>query len=81
MDAWIAGLLGPVGLVCGMLIALGAFATERIVPGAALARERALNEALLRQNEALRRQNEALLRRMDRMLVVSKQVVDADDGK
>lgn len=72
-------LLGPLGLVAGCLLAIWAFQTERIASGAALLRERHLNDALLRQNEALRRQNEALLRRMDRVLAVSKQVVDADD--
>jgi len=58
-------LLGPLGLVVGLLIALWAFVTERVVAGAAYRR--------------LLDQNEALLRRLDRSLSVTGRAVEAVD--
>jgi len=58
-------LLGPLGLVVGLLVALWAFQTERVVAGAAYTR--------------LLEQNEALLRRLDRSLAVTGRAVDVAD--
>ncbi len=78
-EAWIGGLLGPVGLVCGMVIAVWAFATDRVVSGMALRRSIEQNEALLEQNAGLLRQNEALQRRIERLTSVTGKAFGVTD--
>lgn len=60
-----AQLLGPLGLVAGCILALWAFATERVVSGTA--HRRVLN------------QNEALLRLLGRATTVSGRAVEHAD--
>ena len=75
-EAWIAQLLGPLGLVVGCVYALYQFSTEGWVSGKTMSRQRDQNADLLQQNKDLIRQNEALQRRLDRLAAVSGRLVE-----